>query len=184
MNAKYPAFAMAVCLALLGSTAWAEVAATPPPLAKPGDTYVSLQVNGCENKCPSFEIYVFKNGRMVFRSNNEYTSTKGTKEKNGMANTYNTISKYLAESGAFNAPSACAEKNADTSTATAQSVNESQTQTATWSSACAEQRAKGRAVVKVFVNQTDMWRLIRSDPRWWTKYWEDPAMTGHDDVKQ
>ena len=41
-----------------------------------------------------------------------------------------------------------------------------------WSSACADQREKARAVVKVFVNQTGMWRLINSDTRYWEKYWE------------
>jgi predicted DNA-binding WGR domain protein len=49
---------------------------------------------------------------------------------------------------------------------------------------CAEQREKGRSIVKVFVNQTGMWRLIRSDTRYWEKYWEDPEMTGREQVSQ
>ena len=56
-------------------------------------------------------------------------------------------------------------------------MKDSQVQKATWSSSCAEQREKGRALVKVFVNQTGMWRLIRSDTRYWEKYWEDPPGT-------
>jgi uncharacterized protein DUF6438 len=185
MSRKSPALAIAASLALLVSTASAEQAATKPPLAKPGDTYVSLQVEGCANKCPSFEIYVFEDGWMTFRSNNQYTTAKGTQHKNGMGEVYNKISKYLRESGAFNAPAECTEKNADTSVAIAQAVNkDGQAQNSSWSSSCAEQRARGRAVVKVFVNQTGMWRMIRADTRWWEKYWEDPEMTGRKDVSQ
>ena len=185
MFAKIPALALAACLALYASTAPAEEAAARPPLAKPGDTYVSLKVEGCANKCPSFEIYVFDNGWMAFRSNNKYTTAKGTMHKSGMPDVYNQISKYLQESGAFNAKADCAEKNADTSIAIAQAVNkDGQAQNASWSSSCSDQRAKGRAVVKVFVNQTGMWRMIRADTRWWEKYWEDPEMTGRKDVAQ
>ena len=184
MSPRIPLFVSA-CLALLGTTASAEQAATKPPLAKPGDTYVSLQVEGCANKCPSFEIYVFENGWMTFRSNNQYTTAKGTQHKTGMPDVYNKISKYLQDSGAFNAPTECAEKNADTSVAVAEAVDkDGKVQKSTWSSSCAEQRAKGRAVVKVFVNQTGMWRMIHSDTRWWEKYWEDPEMTGRKDVVQ
>jgi len=184
MSPGIPAFTLIACTSLIVSAACAEVAATPPPLAKPGDTYVSLQVEGCANKCPSFEIYVFQNGRMVFRSNNQYTAVKGTQYKSGMAETYKTIAKYLEDTGAFSAMGDCAQKNADTSIGTAQSVKDAQVQKATWSSACPEQRAKGRAVAKVFVNQTGMWRLIRSDYRYWEKYWEDPERTGRKDVVQ
>jgi len=178
MASKIPALALAATLALLVTAAVAEEAAAPAPLARAGDTYVSLQVQGCENKCPSFEIYVFSNGRMTFRSNNSYTAARGTHYKSGMPDIYNKISKYLADSGAFNAPAECAQKDADTSVATAQASKDAQVQTASWSSSCAEQREKGRAVVKVFVNQPGMWRLIRSDTRYWEKYWENPVMQG------
>ena len=184
MSRRIPGIALVASLALFVTAAAAEDPVAPTPLAKPGDTYVSLQVEGCENKCPSFEIYVFSNGRMTFRSNNQYTSAKGTHYKSGMRDIYNKISKYLADSGAFSGPTECAAKNADTSIATAQSAQESQLQKATWSSSCAEQREKGRSVVKVFVNQTGMWRLIHSDTRYWEKYWEDPEMTGRENVSQ
>lgn len=178
MGPRIPALALAASLALLVTAAAAEEPATPAPLAKPGDHYVSLRVDGCANKCPSFEIYVFDSGRMTFRSNNKYTSAKGTHYKSGMRDIYNKISRYLAESGALAAPAECAEKNADTSTATVVATQESQVQQATWSSSCPDQREKGRAIVKVFVNQTGMWRLIHSDTRYWEKYWENPVMQG------
>ena len=178
MSRRNPGIALVASLALFVTAAAADDPAALPPLAKPGDSYVSLQVEGCANKCPSFEIYVFRNGRMTFRSNNQYTAARGTQYKSVMPDVYNKISKYLAESGAFNAQAECAEKNAETSIATAQASKDSQLQKATWSSSCAAQREKGRAVVKVFVNQTGMWRLIRSDTRYWEKYWEDPVMQG------
>jgi hypothetical protein len=178
MSRRFPGVALMASLALFVAAASAEDSAAPPPLAKPGDSYVSLQVEGCADKCPSFEIYVFSSGRMTFRSNNKYTSAKGTHYKSGMRDIYNKISKYLAESGAFDAQAECTVKDANTSVASAQAAQESQLQKATWSSSCAGQRDKGRAVVKVFVNQTGMWRLIRSDTRYWEKYWEDPVMQG------
>jgi len=184
MDRRIVGIAMAASLSLLGSSTPAEVTAQRAPLAKPGDVYVSLQVEGCTNKCPSFEIYVFKNGRMVFRSNNQYTSTKGVQYRNGMAETYNTIAKYLQDTGAFTSQAACATQDANTSVATVQSAHDSQLESATWSSSCPDQRTRGRGAAKVFVNQTGMWRLIRSDMDWWQKYWEDPERTGRDDVVQ
>jgi uncharacterized protein DUF6438 len=184
MSRRIHGLATLACLVLTGPIALADQTAERAPLAKPGDTYVSLQVEGCANKCPSFEIYVFDDGRMTFRSNNKYTTAKGTQQKNGMPDIYNRIAKYLQESGALVAPAECTEKSAETSVAGVQAVQDTQVQKASWSSSCAEQRAKGRAIVKVFVNQTGMWRFIHSDTRWWEKYWEDPEMTGRKDVSQ
>jgi len=141
-------------------------------LAKPGETYVSLQVEGCNGKCPSFEIYVFDTGRMTFRSNNEYTAAKGVHDKNGVQSVYKRIAKYLQDSGAFTPKADCTNPTTDPSVAMVRSVHDSQDEKASWSSGCADQIEKGRAVVKVFVNQTGMWRLINSDTRYWEKYWE------------
>jgi hypothetical protein len=177
--------ALLACLAVTTSTP-AEQAVTPAapaPMAKTGDTFVSLQVEGCASKCPTFEIYVFRNGLVKFRSGKN-TSAKGTQYKNGMPDVYKQISRYLEQSGALDAKAECAEKNAGTSVAIATSMKDAQERKATWSSSCPEQRERGRAVVKVFVNQTGMWRMIHSDPRWWEKYWEDPAMTGREDISQ
>lgn len=177
--------ALVACLAFTTSASAepAAASAAPAPLAKAGDTYVALQVQGCATRCPSFEVYVFKNGLVKFRSGGN-TSAKGTQYKNGMPDAYTRIAKYLEESAALGAQSECAAKDANTSTATATSAKDSQEQKASWSSSCADSRDKGRAVVKVFVNQTGTWRFIHSDPRWWEKYWEDPAMTGREDVSQ
>ncbi len=150
----------------------------PAPLSKPGDTFVSLQVAGCSNKCPSLEIYVFADGLMKFRSNNSYTSTKGTRYKNGMPDTYKKIAKYLQDSGSFAESGACTDNKPDPSVATAQSAHDSQVQKASWSNACTNQIERGRAVVKVFVNQTGMWSWIKSDSRYWEKYWENPEDLG------
>jgi hypothetical protein len=164
--------------ALLLAASTAVVAAEPvtsaerASLAKPGETYVSLQVEGCNAKCPSFEIYVFDTGRITFRSNNEYTAAKGLQYKSGMQSVYKRISKYLQDSGAFAAKADCASPGPDPSVAMVRSVHDSHDDKASWSSGCADQIEKGRAAVKVFVNQTGMWRLINSDSRYWEKYWE------------
>jgi hypothetical protein len=167
-------------LMFLGAIALAEEARAP--LAKPEDTYVSLQVEGCAAKCPSFEIYVFANGRSVFRSNNQYTAAKGRHNKSGMPKIYNEIAQYLEDSQAFAAHPECAQHSDQATVVTVQSARNTQVQKSSWSTACADQREKARAVAKVFVNQTGMWKLINSDTRYWEKYWEDPQMTGRDDV--
>jgi hypothetical protein len=172
MGRRLSGAALAAWLALTGISASAEESAARAPLAKPGDTYVSLRVEGCADKCPSFEIYVFDTGRMTFHSNNQYTSARGKHFKSGMPTVYAQIRKYLEESGAFTQSAECTQQKPEASVATAQSAHDSQVEKASWSSACAQQREKGRAVVKVFVNQTGMWRLINSDTRYWEKYWE------------
>lgn len=182
MSRRIPGIALIACL-LLATSADAADAAAPTPLAKPDDTYVSLQVQGCANRCPSFELYVFENGLVKFRSHGN-TSAKGTKLKNGSPDMYRQITKYLEESAAFGAKPECTTVSPDTSVATASSVSTAQTRTASWSSSCAEQRETGRTVVKKFVNQTGTWRMINSDMRWWEKYWEDPERTGRKDVEQ
>ena len=162
----------------------AGLALSQSAVAAEGGNYVSLQVVGCAAKCPSFEIQVFDNGRMTFKSNNEYTAEKGTEHRNGMRSIYTRISRYLQDSGALTAAADCTPGKSDPSVATVQAVNAGQTQKASWSSGCANQKDKGKSIVKVFVNQTGMWRLIHSDTRWWEKYWEDPEMTGRSDVAQ
>jgi len=156
---------------------------TPAPLAKPGETFVSLQVQGCANKCPSFEIYVFDTGRMIFRSNNEYTADKGVVHKSGMRSVYDRIAKYLQDTGALAEQAECTAGKSDPSVATVQ-ASQPQLQKASWSSGCTNQIEKGRSMVKVFVNQTGMWRLINSDTRYWEKYWEDPKMTGYSETSR
>jgi hypothetical protein len=163
--------------------AWVLVAASPlmaaaqdeparAPLVDPGDKYVALKVDGCADKCPSFEIYVFDSGRMAFRPNNQYNASRTTVYKNGMRAIYERIAKYLQDTGALDAPADCADKREGSSTATVTSSDGSNTRTATWSGNCANQSEKGRGIAKVFVNQTAFWRNINSDTRYWQKHWE------------
>lgn len=169
--------------ALLSATANSAEGEPPAPLAKAGENYVSMQVEGCAEKCPSFEIYIFDTGRMTFRSNNQYTAAKGVQSKSGMRSIYTRVSKYLQDTGALTQPAECTSSTGKTSKVVVQSTLP-QAQKATWSTGCADQREKARSIAKVFVNQSGMWRLIHSDTRYWEKYWEDPAMTGRSDVVQ
>jgi hypothetical protein len=166
----------------LTSSAAAEGEATAP-LAKPEEKYVSMQMEGCAEKCPSFEIYVFDTGRMTFRSNNQYTAAKGVQHKNGMRNIYTRISKYLQDTAVFPGEAECTNPVSRASVVTVQS-SQPQLQEASWSSGCANQAEKAKSLVKVFVNQTGMWRLIHSDSRYWEKYWEDPEMTGRSETSR
>jgi len=163
--------------------AWVLLAAAPlaatsqegesrAPLVDPGDKYVALEVQGCADKCPSFEIYVFDTGRMAFRPNNQYNASRTTVYKNGMPAIYERISKYLQDTGALNAPTDCAQQRDGSSTAIVTSSDGSNAQKATWSGNCANQAEKARGIAKVFVNQTAFWRNINADTRYWQKHWE------------
>jgi hypothetical protein len=161
-----------VLLAATPLAATAEEGAARAPLVEPGDKYVALDVQGCADKCPSFEIYVFDNGRMVFRPNNQYNSSNRLIHKNGMRNVYERIAKYLKDSGAFNAPADCTDRRDGAATATVVASDGAQPQKASWSAGCANQAERAKSLAKVFVNQTGMWRNINSDSRYWEKHWE------------
>ena len=114
------------------------------PLAKPGENYVSLQVDGCGDKCAEFEIYIFDTGRLTFRSNNAQTSTKGVLNKSGMRSVYERVAKYLADTAALTEPAECTDRKSDAPFAVVQTMNGSQAQKATWSSGCVEPARKGQ----------------------------------------
>jgi len=172
MSRTFVSFAILACLALAPLSAAAAEGETRPPLAKPGENYVSLQVDGCGDKCAEFEIYIFESGRLVFQPNNSRNSTSTPFSKNGMGSVYTRVAKYLQDTGAFTEQAACADAKADAPFAVVQSSHDTQSQKAKWSSGCSNQVEKARALVKVFVNQTGMWRDINHDSRYWEKYWE------------
>jgi hypothetical protein len=164
--------------------ALAATAAEETPQAPSGDTYVSLQVDKCGDKCAEFEIQIFDTGRLLFKPNNSKNSTKTPLSKNGMRSVYTRVAKYLQDTGALTQPAECADQKADAPVAIVQSVTSSGVQKATWSAGCSNQIEKARSLVKVFVNQTGMWRNINHDSRYWEKYWEDPEMTGRSDTSK
>jgi len=152
--------------------AMAQEDASRAPLAQAGDKYVALDVRGCADRCPSFEIYVFDSGRMIFRPNNQYNSTQGPVRKSGMRSIYERIAKYVQDSGALTAPTDCTNRKDGTSAATVMSSDGSQEQRVTWSAGCENQADQAKNLAKVFVNQTGFTRSINSDPRYWKKHWE------------
>jgi hypothetical protein len=149
-----------------------QEAAPPAPDAEPGSRYVALEVQGCADKCPSFEIQVYDTGRMIFRPNNPYNSSKGPVRKSGMRNVYDRIANYLESSGALETPADCTDRRDGAATATVESAHGADVKKASWSAGCANQAEKAKALAKVFVNQTGMWRNINSDSRYWEKHWE------------
>ena len=172
MNRSILGFGTLAWLSLAPLYSLAAEGEKPPPLAKPGENYVSLQVDGCGDKCAEFEIYIFESGRLVFQPNNSKNSTSTPFSKNGLGSIYTRVAKYLQDTGAFPGQTECANAKADAPFAVVESSHDSQTQKAKWSSGCSNQLEKARALVKVFVNQTGMWRDINHDSRYWEKYWE------------
>jgi hypothetical protein len=156
-------------LGLPGLSAAKDAAAAPP--AKP-DSFVSLRVEGCSEKCAEFEISIYDNGRLLFNPNNDKNSTHTSLSKNGMRSIYTRVAKYLEDTGALKEPTECTDSKSDAPYAIVRSSQNGQEQKAKWSSGCANQLEKARSLVKVFVNQTGFWRDINHDSRYWEKYWE------------
>jgi hypothetical protein len=140
--------------------------------AAEGESYVSLQVDGCADKCAEFEIQIYDSGRLLFKPNNSKNSTKSPLSKNGIASIYTRVSTYLQNSGALTQPTECTGSADGKPVAIVTSSQNGQVQKATWSAGCANQLEKGRSLVKVFVNQSGFWRNINKDSRYWEKYWE------------
>jgi len=168
-----------LCTAVLASLMFglpgasaADEPAADTPAAKTSDNFVSLQVEGCNDKCAEFEISIYDNGRLLFRPNNGKNSTGTPLSKNGMRSIYTRVAKYLQDTGALNEPTECGNAKPDAPYAIVQSSQGGQVQRAKWSSGCANQVEKARSLVKVFVNQTGFWRDINHDSRYWEKYWE------------
>jgi hypothetical protein len=137
-----------------------------------GENFVALQVDGCADKCAEFEIRIFESGRAVFRPKNSKNSTKVPFNKSGLGNIYTRVDKYLQDTSALTEPAECADKKPDAPFAIVESMKDAQAQKAAWSSGCSNQLERARSLVKVFVNQTGMWRNINADSRYWEKYWE------------
>jgi hypothetical protein len=159
-------------LAACPLVAIAQDTAAPAPAAEPGGKFVALDVQGCADKCPSFEITVYDSGRMIFKPNNQYNSSNGPVRKNGMRNVYERIAKYLQDTGSLNAPADCTDRKDGAAVATVSSGQGSDVRKASWSAGCANQAERAKSIAKVFVNQTGMWRNINSDSRYWEKHWE------------
>jgi hypothetical protein len=172
MNRSSSVAAIATLLALIAPALIAAEGDQATPVAKPDGNFISLQVAGCNDKCPEFEISIFDNGRLLFRPNNAKNSTHTPLSKNGMRSIYTRVEKYLRDSGALSEPTECANQKGDAPFALVKSSNDSQVQQAKWSAGCANQVEKARSLVKVFVNQSGFWRDINHDSRYWEEYWE------------
>ena len=172
MSRKDLGIGIAAWLAFIAVPAAAADSESTPPDAKPAGNFVSLQVAGCGDQCAEFEISIFDNGRLLFKPNNDKTSTHTPLSKNGMRSIYTRVSKYLQDTGALNELGECTNSRSGAPYGIVQSSQNGQVQKAKWSSGCANQLEKARSLVKVFVNQTGFWRDINHDSRYWEKYWE------------
>ncbi len=173
MNLKITALFVSVVLGLPALANAADAAApTDKGSDKPMGNFVALKVEGCNDKCPEFEISLFDNGRLLFTPSGTKNSTDTPVSKNSVRSVYTRVAKYLQDTGALNEPTECTSSKPDAPFATVRSSQGGQVQTAKWSAGCANQIEKARSLVKVFVNQTGFWRNINQDTRYWEKYWE------------
>lgn len=102
-------FLLVVALAALGSAAaWAEkpqdkpYAASSPfggiPPWNPGEKFIGISGGSCSGTCPVYELYVFDDGRVVFRGRKDTTRT-GTWKKQVSPEAYRELLAMLIKTG-------------------------------------------------------------------------------------
>jgi len=77
-----------------------------PPLAGKDDTYVALSTYGCLGRCPSFDLYVFPNGHLIFRGH-QFTARKGVVHRTISRQAYEHIRSFLEKHEVFKEREEC-----------------------------------------------------------------------------
>jgi len=137
------------------------------PLTKPGQTYVGIDVVGCTDKCPSYELYLFDNGRMMFRPNNKFTSQQGLANRSPFGEQYKQLVQFVSSGDFFKEKSACADAAGHT-TVTLHSSAGGETKTATYSFGCTGEADTATSLISHFVDGSGTWKLINRNWKYWT----------------
>jgi hypothetical protein len=77
-----------------------------PLLAGRNDTYVALSAYGCYGTCPIFDLYVFPNGKLVFRGH-KFTPKTGMFYRTVSPQTYERIRSFLEKHEVFKERGEC-----------------------------------------------------------------------------
>jgi hypothetical protein len=139
-----------------------------PALATSSDTYVALEVLGCAGSCPAYELYLFDDGRVAFRSNNRFTSHRGTVRKQASPENYTRLVDLMDRADALR-PAPCENPEEGKQELLLISGFGSLLQKAGWSYGCTNQRDTADRLIKGFVEATGTWRLIKANPRYWRR---------------
>lgn len=138
------------------------------PLIKPGQTYIGIDVTGCSDQCPSYEIYLFENGRMMFRANNTYTSQQGLANRTPFGNQYKKLVEYISGGDFFRDKPACADATGHTSV-TLHSAAAGEPRKSSFSFGCPGEADTATSLISQFVDESGTWKLINRDWKYWTE---------------
>jgi hypothetical protein len=137
------------------------------PLTKPGQTYVGIDVTGCAEQCPSYEIYLFDNGRMKFRGN-QFTSDRGTVNHTPFGEQYKKLVEYISSGNLAGERPACADEAGHTSVTLFSTVG-GESKKATYSFGCAGDVETATSLISRFVDGSGNWKRIYSEWKYWTE---------------
>jgi len=137
------------------------------PLPKPGETYVGIEVIGCADRCPSYEIYFFENGRMKYRPNNKFTSERDSANRTPFGSEYKELAEFVSSKELFKEKPACAEEAGHTSVAL-HSAAGGESKKAYYSLGCPADVDTATTLISRFVNASGTWRLINTRWEYWT----------------
>jgi hypothetical protein len=137
------------------------------PLPKPGETYVGIAVNGCADRCPSYEIYFFENGRMKYRPNNKFTTERDSASRTPFGNEFKSLAEFISSKDLFKEKSACTADAGHTSV-TLHSTVGGEARKAYFSLGCPADVETATTLITRFVNSSGTWRLINNKWEYWT----------------
>jgi hypothetical protein len=138
------------------------------PLTKPGQTYVGIDVTGCADKCPSYEIYLFENGRMMFRPNNTFTSRQGLVNRSPFGTQYGQLVAAISSGNFFKEKPACKEAAGHTAVTLFSTVDGAEKKTS-YSFGCPDEAVAATSLISQFVDRSGTWKLINSSWKYWTE---------------
>jgi len=76
-----------------------------PPLVTAGETYIARIGGTCLGPCPDYEVYLFNDGRVIYRGNS-HTTVSGIKRKNIPKERFEKLKSAIESSDLFQRPEA------------------------------------------------------------------------------
>jgi hypothetical protein len=157
-----------VVLAALTLSAQSAETQERKPLTKPGQTYIGIDVAGCADKCPSYEIYLFENGRMIYRANNSHTSQQGLANRTPFGAQYRQLVEFISTGDLLKERPACADAAGHTSV-TLHSTAGGEAKKTTYSFGCPGEADTATSLISHFVDGSGTWKLINRNWKYWTE---------------
>jgi hypothetical protein len=143
------------------------------PLTEPGQTYVGIEVVGCAERCPSYEIYLLDNGRMLFRANDNTVSKGVTNRSGGYGSQYKILVEFLSSGKFFKEGADCSPASPGHTSVTVFSTVGGEQKRTLWNFGCAGDAENATALISKFVDKSGTWMKINRNWEYWQAHQYD-----------